>query len=93
MRTGIRIPDLAAIIPARKSESPAIQVLDQAGSFASDRAAGDRQVLSRVRVGLGVLGVALLPLNGLGPIFVDAAFLALLAATLIGGVEGWSTRG
>ncbi|HEY6789646.1 MAG TPA: hypothetical protein VI365_20290, partial [Trebonia sp.] len=47
----------------------------------------------RVRVGLGVLGVALLPLNGLGPIFVDAAFLALLAATLIGGVEGWSTRG
>jgi arabinofuranan 3-O-arabinosyltransferase len=93
MRTDVRIPDLAAIIPAGKSESPANQVLDQAGSFAGDRAAGDRQVLPRLRVGLGALGVALLLLNGLGPIFVDAAFLALLAATLIGGVEGWSTRG
>ena len=84
---------------ARESESPATQVLDQAGSFAGDRAADDRQGLSRVRVGLGVLGVALLLLGGvrddlgLSPILVGAAFLALLAATLIGGVEGWSTRG
>jgi Alpha-(1->3)-arabinofuranosyltransferase len=29
----------------------------------------------------------------LSPILVGAAFLALLAATLLGGVEGWSTRG
>ena len=29
----------------------------------------------------------------LSPILVGAAFLALLAATLIGGVEGWPTRG
>ena len=34
---------------ARKSESPAIHVLDQAGSFAGDRAAGGRQGLSRVK--------------------------------------------
>ena len=33
---------------ARKSESPAIQVLDQAGSLAGDRAAGGRRGLSRV---------------------------------------------
>ena len=83
---------------ARQSESPALQVLDQAGSPAGDRAAGDRQGLSRVRAGLGVLGVALLPFGGLRdvvppPILACAAFLALLAATLIGGVEGWSTRG
>ena len=49
---------------ARKPKSPAIQVPDQPGSFAGDRAAGDRQGLSRVRVGLGVLGVALLLLGG-----------------------------
>jgi hypothetical protein len=30
---------------------------------------------------------------GLSPILAGAAFLALLAATLIGGVEGWPTRG
>ena len=84
---------------ARKPESPAIQVPDQPGSFAGDRAADDRRGLSRVRVGLGVLGVALLLLGGvrddleLSPILVGAAFLALLAATLIGGVEGWPTRG
>ena len=53
---------------ARKSESPAIQVLDQAGSFAGDRAAGDRRGLSRVRAGLGVLGVALLLLGGIATI-------------------------
>ncbi|HLQ22340.1 MAG TPA: glycosyltransferase, partial [Gemmatimonadales bacterium] len=83
---------------AHESESPAIQVLDQAGSLAGNRAAGDRKRLSRVRVRLGVLGVALLLLggmreSGLSPILAGAAFLALLAATLIGGVEGWSTRG
>ena len=84
---------------ARKPKSPAIQVLDQAGSFAGDRAADDRRGLSRVRAGLAVLGVALLLLGGvrddtrLSPILVGAAFLALLAATLVGGVEGWSTRG
>ena len=84
---------------ARESGSPAVQVRDQAGSLAGDRATGYRQGLSRVRVGLGVLGVALLLLGGsmsdleLSPIFVEAAFLALLAATLIGTVEGWPTRG
>jgi glycosyltransferase involved in cell wall biosynthesis/O-antigen/teichoic acid export membrane protein len=84
---------------ARKSESPAIQVLDQAGSFAGDRAAGERRGLSLVRAGLGVLGVALLLLGGsmrdlvLSQILIGAAFLALLAATLVGGVEGWPTRG
>ena len=45
-----------------------------------------------------MLGVALLPFGGLrdvvpSPILAGAAFLALLAATLIGGIEGWSTRG
>jgi glycosyltransferase involved in cell wall biosynthesis/O-antigen/teichoic acid export membrane protein len=84
---------------ARKSESATIHVLDQVGSFAGDRAAGGRQGLSRVRAGLAVLGVALLLLGGirdnlsLSPILVGAAFLALLAATLLGGVEGWLTRG
>jgi len=83
---------------ARQSESPALEVLDQAGSPAGDRAAGDRQGLSRVRAGLGVLGVVLLPFGGMRdvvppPILAGAAFLALLAATLIGGIEGWSTRG
>jgi hypothetical protein len=82
---------------AHESESPAIGVLDRAGSPAGDPA-GDRQRLSRMRVGLGGLGVALLLLggirdDGLAPILVGAAFLALLAATFIGGVEGWPTRG
>ena len=82
---------------ARKSESPTIHGLDQARSFAGDRAGG-RQGLSRMRVGLAVLGVALLLLGGirdnlrLSPILVGAAFLALLGATLLGGVEGWLTR-
>ena len=49
---------------ARESESPASQVLGQAASLANDRAAGDRRWLSRVRAGLGVLGVALLLLGG-----------------------------
>ena len=62
------------------------------------RAGGACQRLFRVRVGLGVLGVALLfPLGsmrdlGLSQILAGSAFLALLAATLIGGVEGLSTR-
>jgi glycosyltransferase involved in cell wall biosynthesis/O-antigen/teichoic acid export membrane protein len=83
---------------ARTAESPAIQVHDQAGSRAGDRVAGVFRGLSRVRAGLGVLGVELLLLGGLrdlktSPALVGAAFLALLAATLIGGVEGWWTRG
>jgi arabinofuranan 3-O-arabinosyltransferase len=82
---------------AHESESPAIGIPDRAGSLAGGPA-GDRQGISRVRVGLGGLGVALLLLGGMGdaglsPILVGAAFLALLAATLIGGVEGWPTRG
>ena len=84
---------------ARKPKSPTTKVLDQTGSFAGDPPADDRRGLSRVRAGLGVLGVALLLLGGvrddtrLSPILVGAAFLALLTATLVGGVEGWSTRG
>jgi glycosyltransferase involved in cell wall biosynthesis/O-antigen/teichoic acid export membrane protein len=83
---------------ARKPESPVIEVPDQAGLCAGERAAGGRRGLSRVRAGLGVLGVELLLLGGLrdlklAPALVGAAFLALLAATLIGGIEGWSTRG
>ena len=83
---------------AHESEPPAIHVPDQAGSLAGGRAAVTSQGLSRVRVSLGVLGVALLLFggvrdDGLSPILVGAAFLALLAATLIGGVEGWPTRG
>jgi hypothetical protein len=52
-----------------------------------------------MRVAFGVLGVTLLLLGGtmsglqLSPVLVDTAFLALLAATLVGGVEGWPTRG
>ena len=63
------------------------------------RAASNRRWLSRVRVALGVLGVTLLLLGGsmrslqLSPILVDTAFLALLVATLVGGIEGWQTRG
>ena len=63
------------------------------------RAASNRRWLSRVRVALGVLGVTLLLLGGsmpglqLSPILVGTAFLALLVATLVGGVEGWPTRG
>ena len=84
---------------AHESESPAIYVPDQAGSSAGDRTAGARASGSSwARVRLGVLGVALLLFggirdHGLSPILVGAAFLALLAATLIGGVEGWPTRG
>ena len=76
---------------AHESESPAIQVLDQAGSLA-----GDRPRLSRMRVRLSVLGVALLLLGSvreLSQSLFGAAFLTLLAATLIGSIEGWSTRG
>ena len=83
---------------AHDSRLPAIHVPAQAGPLAGDRAAGDRPKLSQVRAGLGALGVALLLLggiraDGLSPILVCAAFSALLAATLIGGVEGWPTRG
>jgi arabinofuranan 3-O-arabinosyltransferase len=84
---------------ARESESPAIQVPEQARSLTGrHRTARDHPRLSRMRVRLGVLGVALLLFGGirddqLSPILVGAAFPALLAATLIGGVEGWSTRG
>ena len=52
-----------------------------------------------MRVGLGVLGVTLLMLGGSmgdhepSPVFIGVAFLALLAATLLGGAEGWPTRG
>ena len=83
---------------ARESESPATQVLGKAGTRGRHRAAGVCQRLFRVRVGLGVLGVALLfPLGstrdlGLSQILAGSAFLALLAATLIGSVEGLSTR-
>ena len=49
---------------ARESESPATQVLDKADRVRRHRAAGAGQRLSRVRVGLGVLGVALLFLLG-----------------------------
>ncbi|MGO9296408.1 MAG: glycosyltransferase [Streptosporangiaceae bacterium] len=82
---------------ARQSASPATQVLDKAGSLAG-HPAGDVRGFARVRVGLGVLGVALLLLlggvhdPGLSPILAGSAFLALLAATLIGGIEGWSTH-
>ena len=84
---------------ARKPKSPTTKVLDQTGSLAGDPPPDDRRGLFQVRVGFGVLGVALLLLGGvrddtrLSPILVGAAFLALLAATLVGGVEGWSTRG
>ena len=51
-----------------------------------------RERLSRVRVGLGVLGVALLLLGGMrggtSPILVGAAFSALLAATAHRGRRG-----
>ena len=63
------------------------------------RTCAPRKWLSWVRVGLGVLGVALLLLGGtmrdlqLSPILAGAAFVALLTATLIGAVEGWPTRG
>jgi arabinofuranan 3-O-arabinosyltransferase len=79
---------------AHESESPATGVLDRAGSLGGDPA-GDRTELSRIRVGLSVLGVALLLLGGVGdsPILAGTAFLALLAATFIGGVESWLTRG
>ena len=83
---------------ARESESPATQVLRKAGMRGRHRAAGACQRLFRVRVGLGVLGVALLfPLSstrdlGLSQILAGSAFLALLAATLIGSLEGLSAR-
>lgn len=99
---------------ARESASPAIQIPEQAGSSAGDRADGassagrgaagggpghDRVTahLGWVRAGLGVLGVALLLLGGMrdlpwSPVLTGAAFLALLAATLIGATEGWLTR-
>src|ERR1700685_557822 len=47
---------------AHESESPAIGIPDRAGSLAGGPA-GDRQGISRVRVGLGGLGVALLLLG------------------------------
>ena len=83
---------------AREAGQPAIRVPAQAGSLDSDPAAGGPQWLCRVRAGLAVFGVALLLLassRGLEPSpgIVGAAFLALLTATLIGGVEGWPTRG
>jgi arabinofuranan 3-O-arabinosyltransferase len=83
---------------ARQSESHAIAVPQQGRWLADGRVAGGRLGLSRMRVRIGALGVALLLLggirdDGLSPILVGAAFLALLAATFIGGVEGWPTRG
>jgi arabinofuranan 3-O-arabinosyltransferase len=83
---------------ARESESPATQVLGKVGTRGRHRAAGAGQRLFRVRVGLGVLGVALLfPLGstrdlGLSQILAGSAFLALLAATLIGSFEGLRAR-
>ncbi len=82
---------------AHESEAPAICVPDQAGSRPGDRTAGHRRWLTRAKVRLGVLGVALLLFggvrdDGLSPILIGAAFLALLAATVIGGVDGWPTR-
>ncbi len=65
----------------------------------SHRSAGRRWRLSPLRAAFGLLGITLLLLGGsmrglqLSPILTTAAFLALLAATLIGGVEGWPTRG
>ncbi len=80
-----------------ESESPAIQVLDQAGSLASDRAAGNRQALpgeSRPRrARRNAASARRHARSELSPILVGAAFSALLAATLIGGIEGWPTRG
>ncbi len=83
---------------ARESESPAIQVPEQGRWLADGRTTGDRLWVSKVRVHIGALGVALLLLggirdDGLSPILTGAAFLVLLVATLIGGVEGWPTRG
>lgn len=63
------------------------------------RTASGLRWFSWVRVGLGVLGVTLLMLGGTmgglksAPGFIGAAFLTLTAATLVGGVEGWPTRG
>ena len=93
-------PEVAAGIlnVARESESQVIRVPAQAGSLASEQMPAGNRWLCRVRVGLGVFGVALLLLSStseirVSTVLVGAAFAALLAATLIGGIEGWSTRG
>ena len=81
---------------ARDSESHAIRLPAQAGFPANEQIPVGNRWLCRVRVSLGVLGVALLLLSSIqqsqsSTILVDAAFVALLAATLIGGVEGRPT--
>jgi hypothetical protein len=78
---------------AHQSESAATQVRDEGRSPAGDRRAEGRGGLFQVRVGLAMLGVVLLLFGGMhdSPMLAGAAFLALLAATLIGVVEAWST--
>jgi hypothetical protein len=83
----------STLTTVHQSEPPATQILDKARSPASGPPADDRRGISWVRIGLGVLGVVLLMFGGMhdSPVLAGAAFLALLAATLTGGVEAWST--
>jgi glycosyltransferase involved in cell wall biosynthesis/O-antigen/teichoic acid export membrane protein len=83
---------------ARQSQSPATRLLDRPGPSARGQAAGGGGGLSRLRVGLALLGAALLLVSGardtaLSPILVGTAFLAFFVATVAGAIEGWPTRG
>jgi glycosyltransferase involved in cell wall biosynthesis len=88
----------AGVVPWAEVAVGILAAARPADSLAADRAAGDRPVLSQLRAHLGVLGAGLLLIGGLGrlgpsSVLIGAAFLALLAATLVGGVEGWPARG
>ena len=85
---------------ARESASPATEIPDQPGSLADGRApradlraaflGKSRPRRARRRAASARRQPGDLKLS---PILVGGAFLTLLAATLIGGAEGWSTRG
>lgn len=76
-----------------------IDIPERTRNSASHRAIGKRWWLAYIRTGIAVLGVLLLLVGGsmrglgLAPTLIVGAFVALLGATLIGGLEGWPTRG
>lgn len=83
--TGIRIPRQATPTDARRN--PAETLMRTSSQ------------LHALRAGIAILGITLLLLGGsmrglvLSQILIGVAYLALVTAVLVGGLEGWPTRG